>query len=146
MRPLLCATAVAAALTTASGSAGADCGDSTTVVWLTGGIALLAGATGALVATGVIVAADDTKDFSFGLGAGVGVGVTAGLSALYVGVDLASGCPMAREEATIVWSVPIVTGLLGTVLPIAVWGASDDVEPAEEEPPPAAPAGVVIRF
>jgi hypothetical protein len=146
MRTALVGCALVGASIATPGRAAADCGDSTAVVWITGGVALLAGATGALVSSGVIVAADDTKDYSFGVGAGVGIGVTAGLSALYVGIDLGTDCPMARDSAAIVWSVPIVTLVVGTLLPIAIWGAADDVEAPPEEAPPMGTSGAVVRF
>ena len=144
MRPTCTAVALGVSLVSVARPAAAECGESAKVVWLTGGVALAAGATGALVASGVIVAADDTRDYSFGVGAGVGIGVTAGLSALYVGIDLGTDCPMARDSAVMVWSVPVVTLVVGTLLPIAIWGAADDVEAPAEEPPPA--GGATFRF
>jgi hypothetical protein len=140
MRSAFAAIGLGASVLAAAAPADADCGDSARVVWLTGGIALAAGATGALVASGVIVAADDSRDYDFGVGAGVGIGVTAGLSVLYVGIDLGTDCAMARDSAVIVWSVPIVTLVVGSLLPIAIWGAADDVEAPPEEPPPTGAA------
>jgi hypothetical protein len=109
--------------------AAADCGDDASVaVGLTTGAAVLSGAAASLIASGILVAADDTRDFAFGTGAGVGIGVTAGLALVYALVDGSSGCTMVDERSAIVWSVPITTTILGALLPIAMWGAADSVE------------------
>jgi hypothetical protein len=122
------------------------CADDDKWVWASGGMGVGAGAAGALAVAGALSLADDTRDFEFGVGAGVGIGVTAGLSALYTVVDLSTNCGMARESDGIVWSVPIAMLIVGSLLPLAVWGASDEVGEPAEEPPPATMALPLVRF
>ncbi len=106
-----------------------ECGDDGPWrVALSTGLGVAAGATGALTSSGIVSAADDTRDYSFAIGALVGIGVTTGLSAIYAIYDGSTGCEMANNGALgVVWSVPIVMIILGAALPIAVWGASEEV-------------------
>ncbi len=120
----------------------ATCGDDGPWrVALSGGLGVGTGAAAALASSGVVSAADDTRDYAFYVGALVGIGVTTGLSTLYAIYDGSTGCQMANESALgVVWSVPIVMFVLGAVLPIAVWGASDELgapAPPPEEMSPA---------
>jgi hypothetical protein len=118
-------------------------------VGLTAGIGVAAGAVGALTVAGILVAADDTRDFDFGVGAGVGIGVTAGLAGIYTAVDLATNCQMAAESGSpVIWSIPIVLFVVGAALPAAVWGASDEVtaESAAALHAAPAPGGLTVRF
>lgn len=97
-------------------------------VGLSAGLGVAAGATGALTSSGIVSAADDTRDYEFYVGALVGIGVTTGLSAIYAIYDGSTGCQMANEGALgVVWSVPIVMIILGAALPIAVWGAAEEI-------------------
>jgi hypothetical protein len=119
--------------------ANAECADGGAGrVALTSGLAVGAGAASALVTAGVLAAADDSRDFKFGVGAGVGIGVAAGITAIYAVVDASTDCAMVTEADGIVWSIPIVTAVLGALLPLAVWGAADEVGAADE--PTANPA------
>ena len=122
-------------LWSASAHAQVSCGDDGPGrVALTTGLGVAAGATGALTSAGIISLADDTREFEFYVGALVGIGVTTGLSAIYAIYDGSTGCAMANDSALgVVWSVPIVMVIVGGLLPIAVWGASDEVGAA---PPP----------
>src|SRR5262245_29308286 len=124
------------------------CEENALTVGLTAGIGVAAGATGALVVAGIFAAADDTRDFDFGVGAGVGIGVTAGLAAIYTGVELGTNCAMAVESGPpIIWSIPVVLFVVGAALPAAVWGASDEVAPEQTAAAlRQAPSGFVIRF
>ena len=110
--------------------ASGPCGDSGGVgVALSGALGVGVGAATALTSAGIISAADD---FEFGVGAGIGIGVTAGLSLVYVLVDGSTGCSMVHEQGGVVaWSVPIVAAVLGSLLPIAVWGAADELTDAQ---------------
>jgi hypothetical protein len=113
-------------------------------VGLSAGLGVAAGATGALVSSGIISAVDDTRDYSFAVGAFAGIGVTAGLSLVYALYDGSTGCEMSLgSPGYVVWSIPIVMVVLGAALPIAVWGASDEFgAPAEEAPA----SGAMVRF
>jgi hypothetical protein len=125
------ATCVALAFTgvSAQSAAAGKCDESGTAVAVTSALGVGVGAAAALISSGVIVASDDTRDYDFGLGAGVGIGVTAGLTGLYTLVDASTGCMMAYDSGGyVVWSVPIVTFIIGALLPIAIWGAADDGE------------------
>jgi len=137
-RGKLVAVCIGLALSGAASDAAAEgsCGDDGPLsVVLTGGLGVAAGAVGALVSSGIIATADDTRDFDFGVGAAVGIGVTAGLSALYAIVDGTTGCSMVNSSpGGLVWSVPITTVVVGSLLPIAIWGAADkNAEPAQEQ-------------
>lgn len=105
------------------------CGDDgPSRVALSTGLGVAAGATGALTSSGIVSAVDDTRDYEFYVGALVGIGVTTGLSAIYAIYDGSTGCQMANDSALgVVWSVPIVMIILGAALPIAVWGAADEI-------------------
>ncbi|MBW2455447.1 MAG: hypothetical protein JRI68_13085 [Deltaproteobacteria bacterium] len=130
----LVAGGVALALLSSASAVAAQggCGESGGwTVGLTAGLGAVVGAAGALISSGVIAAADDTRDYSFGIGAGAGIGVTAGLSAVYLAFDLGTGCGMANDTDGVAWSVPITTILVGTALPVAVWGGSDEIEETE---------------
>ncbi len=97
-------------------------------VALTAGLGVAVGAGASLGSAGIASATDDTRDFDFGIGALVGIGVTTGLSAIYGIYDGSTNCEMARNSSTgVVWSVPIVMFVLGAALPVAVWGASDEI-------------------
>lgn len=113
-----------------------ECGeDGPWRVALSGGLGVGAGALGALTSSGIVSAADDTRDYEFYVGALVGLGVTTGLSTIYAIYDGSTGCEMANSGTLgVVWSVPIVMIILGAALPIAVWGASDEI--GAEPPPP----------
>ncbi len=134
MRPSLVASGMALALltTTVPASAEGPCGDFGALsVWLTGGVGALAGVGASFGSSGIISAADDTRDYSFAAGALISSGITLGLSALYVTVDLITGCALVNESGSgFVWGVPITTFVIGAALPIAIWGASDEI--AEE--------------
>lgn len=93
-------------------------------VWLSAGLGVAAGATTSLTSAGIIAAADDRSDFSFAVGAGVGLGVTGGLSLIYAIIDSTNDCAMADEQGGLAWSVPITTGVVGALLPLAIWGAA----------------------
>jgi hypothetical protein len=125
--------AVCSTICLGAARADADCGDGGAGrVALTSGLAIGMGAAAALVTSGVLVAADDTREFKFGVGAGVGIGVTAGITAIYAVVDASSQCAMVTEADGIVWTIPIVAALLGALLPVAVWGAADKVGEPED--------------
>jgi len=114
-------------------------------VLLTAGLGLGAGASGALGTSAILAAADSSSDFKFGVGAGVGVGVTAALSAVYLAVDGSTGCRMVQRSGSIAWSVPISMLVIGTLLPLAIWGATRSAEPSANATPQssaAAAAGV----
>ena len=96
-------------------------------VALTAGLGATFGAAGALGVSGILAAASESRDYSFAVGALTGIGVSSGLSLIYALVDGVSGCPMVREADGVAWSIPIVMGVVGSLLPLAVWGASDDV-------------------
>ncbi len=116
-------------------------------VWLSAGLGVAAGAATSLTSAGIIAAADDGSDFSFAVGAGVGLGVTGGLSLIYAIVDATSDCAMADEQGGLAWSVPVTTAVLGTLLPIAVWGAASHA--ATPFQPPAvetSTAAITLRF
>jgi hypothetical protein len=103
-----------------------DCNDGGSErVWASGGLGLASGAAASFGSSGIISAADDTRDYSFLTGALVGLAVTGGLSALYTLVDGSTGCDMAADG--IAWSVPITTLVVGAALPLAIWGASDEL-------------------
>lgn len=127
--------ALAMALLAAAPPAAAEdsCGDFGALgVWLTGGVAGIAGLGASFGSAGIIAAVDDTRDYSFVAGALISSGITLGLSALYVTVDLVTGCSLVNESAAgFVWGIPITTFVVGAALPIAIWGASD--EAAAEE-------------
>jgi hypothetical protein len=99
-------------------------------VGLTAGLGAGFGAAGALGVSGILAAADPDSDYSFAVGALAGIGVTSGLAVIYAIVDGATDCAMVRESDGIAWSVPIVLGLVGSLLPLAVWGASGQEEAA----------------
>jgi len=134
-RPLgrLAASGIALALLAEAPPAAAEdsCGDfGALAVWLTGGVAAIAGSGASFGSAGIIAAVDDTRDYSFVAGALISSGITLGLSALYVTVDLVSGCTMVNESAAgFVWGIPITTFVVGAALPIAIWGASDEAAP-----------------
>ncbi len=142
----LVAGAIALAVLGSASSATAQggCGESGGLtVGLTAGLGAVVGAAGALISSGVIAAADDTRDYSFEIGAGAGIGVTAGLSAVYLAFDLGTGCGMASETEGVAWSVPITTILVGAALPVAIWGGSDEIEEnGSEQAALSAPGGV----
>ncbi len=97
-------------------------------------LGVVAGAAGALTSSGIASAADDTRDYDFAIGALAGIGVTSGLSAIYAIYDGSTGCEMANAGSFgVVWSVPIVMLILGAALPVAIWGASDEVGAAPED-------------
>lgn len=127
-----------------------DCADPRGVrVALTAGLGAGVGAAGALGVSGILAAADDSRDYSFAVGALAGIGVTTGLSAIYALVDGASGCAMVQDG--VAWSIPITMGVVGSLLPLAVWGASPDAGEAEasaDQALRAAPAiaSVTIAF
>jgi hypothetical protein len=131
-RPIgrLAAAGIALALLAAAPPAAAEdaCGDLGPLgVWLTGGVAAVAGMGASFGSAGIITAVDDTRDYSFVAGALISSGITLGLSALYVTVDLVTGCSMVNESAAgFVWGIPITTFVVGAALPIAIWGASDE--------------------
>jgi len=128
---VLVAGGVALVLTSVAPSATAQggCGESGGwMVGLSAGLGLVVGAAGALISSGVVATADDTRDYAFGVGAGAGIGVTAGLSAIYLAFDLGTGCGMANETEGVAWSVPITTLLVGSALPVAIWGGSDEID------------------
>jgi hypothetical protein len=136
MRVAAAALTLAAALAVARpASAQPECGeDGPWRVALSTGLGVGAGALGALTSSGIVSAADDTRDYEFYVGALVGIGVTTGLSTIYAIYDGTTGCEMANSGALgVVWSVPIVMIILGAALPIAVWGASEEIS---TEPPP----------
>ena len=93
-------------------------------VGLTAGLGAGFGAAGALGVSAIATAADPNDDYSFAVGALAGIGVTSGLALIYAFADGASGCPMVRDAGGIAWSVPLVLGVVGSLLPLAVWGAS----------------------
>lgn len=103
---------------------------------------------GASLGVAGALTADEGRDFSFAAGALAGIGVTVGLSTIYGLYDGFTGCRMAGGG--IAWSVPITMLVLGSLLPVAVWGASG--EASTEAPVVAAPAmepasvGWSIRF
>jgi hypothetical protein len=99
-------------------------------VLLTGGVAAGGGIGAAVLSAGILDALDDRRDFRFPVGAAAGGGVTLGLAALYAVIDWGTGCPMARESAGLAWSVPISLLVVGAALPMAIWGASAETEPA----------------
>lgn len=111
--------------------------------WNTGLSAALGAGIGSGAALGVAGAltVDDRRDFSFAAGALAGVGVTVGLSTIYGLYDGFTGCRMA--EGGIAWSVPITMLVLGSLLPVAVWGASGETgtEPPVVAAPEMPPAG-----
>jgi hypothetical protein len=133
-----------------SAQAQATCGDDGPGrVALSAGLGVGSGATGALISSGILSAADDTRDYQFYVGALVGIGVTTGLSAIYAIYDGSTGCDMANSSALgVVWSVPIVMLVLGAALPIAVWGAADEIATPVDTSMTGSmgPAGWGIRF
>jgi len=95
--------------------------------WRVGLGASLGAGLGAAGAIGVSagLAATDSREFSFATGALVGVGASSALALVYGLYDGFTGCYMAGDS--IAYSVPIVTTLVGSLLPVAIWGASDEV-------------------
>jgi hypothetical protein len=141
---------VAAALSLVASLAGArsaraDCGeDGPWGVGLSAGLGVAAGATGGLVSAGVISAVDDTRDFDFVVGAFAAIGVTSGLSLIYALYDGSTGCEMSLSSpGYVVWSIPVVMVVVGAALPIAIWGAADEIGAEGTEPPPTA---AMFRF
>lgn len=104
-------------------------------VLLTAALGVGAGGIGALGISGILAAADPDGDFAFGIGAGVGVGVTTALSAIYWAIDGSTGCRMVQRSGSVAWSVPISMLLVGGLLPLAIWGASRQSDPATGDPP-----------
>jgi len=119
-------------LTLIAAPARATCHEDGTTVAVGAGVAATTGAAAAFAVAGSLAAADDTREFKFGVGAGVGAGAGAGLAALYALVDASTGCTMA--EGGIVWSVPITTFVVGALLPVAIWGASSETGPSGATP------------
>ena len=135
LRATLLAAGAALSITAAARTSDAECADGGAGrVALTSGLGVGAGATGALGVSGILAAADDSRDFHFGIGAAVGIGVTAGLTGIYAVVDASTDCAMVTESDGVVWSIPIVMAVVGSLLPVAVWGASDETgEPADTQ-------------
>ncbi len=123
-------------LTPSNAHAQVSCGDDGAGrVALSAGLGVASGATGALISSGIVASVDDTRDYEFYVGTLVGIGVTTGLSAVYAIYDGSTGCDMANNSSLgVVWSVPIVMLVLGSLLPIAVWGASDEFGAPTEMP------------
>ena len=118
----LAAIAIATCTITTTPTARAECAGN---LALSAGAGVVAGATASLISAGIISETDSSSGFEFGVGAGVGIGVTAGLSLIYVIVDGSSDCRMTDEQGGFAWTVPVVTGIVGALLPIGVWAAEN---------------------
>lgn len=136
--PLALLSGAAIALLTPGSSA---CEEGAGRVAVSATVGVGAGAGAATLVSGILAASDDTRDFNFWIGAGVGAGVTAGLALLYALVDGSTGCTMV--EAGLAWSVPITTLIVGAALPLAIWGAVDEIAPTTET---ASPIQFQMRF
>lgn len=99
-------------------------------VLVTASVAAGAGIGAALATSGILAKADHTRDFHFPVGFGAGGGVALGLSAIYGVFDYYTGCHMVNASGGFAWSVPIVTVVVGALLPVAVWGASPKLDDA----------------
>lgn len=133
---LVTASIVLAATTVASPrSASAQCPeDGALMVGLSAVSGLGAGASTSLASSGIIASADPDSEYDFLTGFLIGTAVTGGLSALYGIIDGSTGCPVVREQGGFAWSIPLTMGIVGSLLPLAIWGASDQEEdPLAEE-------------
>lgn len=110
--------------------------DGALMVGLSAVSGLGAGAATSLASSGIIASADPDSEYEFLTGFLVGTAVTGGLSALYGIIDGSTGCPVVREQGGFAWSIPLTMGIVGSLLPLAIWGASD-----QEEDPLAEQAG-----
>ena len=118
---------MAAVLGTSTASAQSACDQAAKTVAWSAAIGAGSGAAAAVGTSAIVSVADSTRDYDFGTGALAGAGVAVGLAGLYAIVDATSGCRMA--ESGFGWSIPITTVVVGSAIPIALWGASDKVEP-----------------
>ncbi|HHH30288.1 MAG TPA: hypothetical protein ENK57_18370 [Polyangiaceae bacterium] len=130
-RHFVIASLVLVALSTGEPTALAQCPeDGALMVGLSAVAGLGAGASTSLASSGIIAAADPDSEYDFLTGFLVGTAVTGGLSALYGVIDGSTGCPVVREQGGFAWSIPLTMGIVGSLLPLAIWGASD----REEDP------------
>jgi len=114
-----------AILLTTTRPAAAQCPeDGATMVTLSALAGVGAGAATSLASSGIIASADPNSDYRFLTGFLVGTAVTGGLSALYGIIDGTTGCAVVREQEGFAWSIPLTMGIVGSLLPIAVWGAA----------------------
>ena len=120
---------LAAVVTSTPGTASAQCPeDGVLMVSLSGVAGLGAGSAMSLASSGIIASADPDSEYEFVTGFLVGTAVTGGLSALYAIIDGSTGCSVVREQGGFAWSIPLTMGIVGSLLPLAIWGASDQEE------------------
>lgn len=120
------ASIVLATVTVAPRPARAQCPeDGALMVGLSAVSGLGAGAATSLASSGIIASADPDSEYDFLTGFLVGTAVTGGLSALYGIIDGSTSCPVVREQGGFAWSIPLTMGIVGSLLPLAIWGASD---------------------
>ena len=134
MARLLAVALTSLAVATTSRPALAQCPeDGGLMVGLSAGSGVGAGALTSLASSGIIASADPGSSYHFVTGFLVGTAVTGGLSALYGIIDGTTGCAVVREQGGFAWSIPLTMGIVGSLLPLAIWGAAD------REEDPAAP-------
>lgn len=138
--PVVSSVVLGAAITLLAPTAAA-CDEGAGRVAVSAAVGVGVGAGAATLTSGIIAAADDTRDYNFWFGAGIGAGVTAGLALVYALVDGSTGCTMV--DGGLAWSVPITTLIVGAALPVAIWGASDEVAPTTTA---ASPIRFELRF
>ena len=96
-----------------------------TSAWISGGVGAGVGVLGSFGSAGILAAADNSRDFDWLPSAAIASGVTAGLGLLFAASDHYTDCGMS--QGGLAWSAPIVLGIVGVGLPLAIWGASDKV-------------------
>jgi hypothetical protein len=140
-RRLLAGLALGAAMVwSPTSAAAAEALPCPTTAWLSGAIGAGAGVLGSFGSAGILAAADNSRDFDWLRSAAIASGVTAGLGLLFAASDHYTGCSMSQGRIAL--SVPIVLGIVGTGLPLAIWGASDKLG----ESPASSSQALVFRF
>lgn len=149
--PIVAALSVAALLSQAGRARGQCPEDGALWVGVSAASGLGAGAATSLASSGIIASADPDSSYDFVTGFLVGTAVTGGLSALYGVIDGWTGCGVVREHGGFAWSIPLTMGIVGSLLPIAIWGAADHddgttLPPRDAEAAPEALFRLTLAF
>ncbi|MEZ4438133.1 MAG: hypothetical protein R3B72_03550 [Polyangiaceae bacterium] len=119
--------------------------DGPLLVGLSAGAGAAAGALTALGSGAIVTRADPHTELSLLTAFGVGAAVTGGLSVLYGAVDGFTGCGLVNEHGGFAWSIPVTMAVVGTLLPIALWGAADREQPGTSSAALRGPSGAPLR-
>jgi hypothetical protein len=108
------------------------------------------GISAALGSSAIAATAGRSREYRFYVGAAAGAGVSLGLATLYGLFDYYTGCHMvSASRHRFVWSVPIVTFIVGAALPVAIWGAApkkEDIGDAAQASTSALTVGLRAAF